>query len=139
MKNTAVAFHDRRSAQVPVQRRWLLPAALLLAAAAAPQLERLAVDPAVLAGGECLAPAYEGPGCRSVGPDGSEDQTAEVLGRFEPEDRFILVADLAGLWARRDEVSHGSGNAEAADRCATSTRHRPDRIGCPPSEPQRRR
>ena len=139
MKNTAVAFHDRRSARLPVPRGWLLPAALLLAAAGAPQLERLAVDPAVLAGGECLAPAYEGPGCRPVVPDGAENQTAEVLGRFKPEDRFILVADVPGLWARRDDVSDGSGSAQAADRCAPSARHRPDRIGCPPSKPQRRR
>lgn len=137
MQRIGIAFHDLGGARMPVGRRWLLPAALLLAAAAAPQLERLAVDPAVLAGGECLAPAYEGPGCPSVQPFAVAEEPA--LPAFTREDRFILVADLSGLWAWGDELSHGSDSAEAADQCAPASRHRPDRIGCPSPKAQRRR
>ena len=139
MQGTGIAFDDRHGAPRRVPARWLLPASLLLAAATAPQLERLAVDPAVLAGGECLAPAYEGPGCPSARAEAAEYQAAAALPVPNAEDRFILIADTSGLWAWGAELSHGSAASEAADPCAPASRSRPDRIGCLKRTGRRRR
>lgn len=139
MQRTGTAFHHLYGASMQMRRPWLLPVGLVLAAAAAPQLERLAVDPAVLAGGECLAPAYEGAGCPSARAEGAQNQAAEAAPVLEPTDRFILVADLSGLWAPETELSHGSATAQAEDQCAPASRQHRDRIGCPSARPQRRR
>lgn len=139
MQGTGTAFHDCYGASMLMRRRWLLPVGLVLAAAAAPQLERLAVDPAVLAGGECLAPDYEGAGCPSARLEGAQNEAAEAPLVLEPTERFILVADLSGLWTSGTELSHGSATAQREDQCAPASRHRPDRVGCPNTRAQRRR